>query len=384
MRLKFFVATLTGFLFTCPLVAQIEFNFSGYVVDFPAYERMNAVLSGLIGVDQDQFVNVARIRLRPTLNLWTGAFLSLEYEVNSVYHSSELFFAEPSGQRSGQVVDLTWNPVNTIHHSILHFVDRLYFRQTSDVADLTIGRQRIAWGTGRVWNPTDLFNPISPTNISRIEKDGVDAITAKFHFGSFTDLSVVYNPEKDFERSNVGLRFRTNYSGYDMSLMGGVFDERFVIGADFAGNLFDAGLRGEGIVSVDRHDAGLDFVKFILGIDDQLSSRLYAMVEYHFNGEGKKNKLEYELTRLINGEIINLSQHYGVVEATYLIHPLVTATTMYMRNFNDGSGYVGISISYSMTQEFSLSVGGQIFHGDDYDEYWYYPNALYLRADLYF
>ena len=46
--------------------------------------------------------------------------------------------------------------------------------------------------------------------------------------------------------SNGGFRFRTNYSEYDLSLIGGYFDKRIVIGGDFAGNLFEAGVRGEG------------------------------------------------------------------------------------------------------------------------------------------
>ena len=30
---------------------------------------------------------------------------------------------------------------------------------------LSVGRQRIAWGSGRLWNPTDRFNPVAPTAI---------------------------------------------------------------------------------------------------------------------------------------------------------------------------------------------------------------------------
>lgn len=364
--------------------AQYELTFSGYVMDVPVGQRINSTVARFLQADREQFLNVTRIRLRPTVVLWDNAQLSLEYEVTSLYHSTSMFFPLQGEKNNRQVWDLTWNPVHESRFSVLHFIDRLYWKQSFGFGDVVVGRQRIAWGTGRIWNPTDLFNPLNPTSFAKIEKDGVDALQMKFHLGSFTDLALVVNPQNGWHTSNVGFRFRTNVNEYDFSLVGGYFNDRIVAGTDFAGNLFDAGVRGEGIVSVAPTHPDSNFAKFIVGVDYQFTSKLYALLEYHFNGEGTTDKMSYELARLIEGDILNLGRQYVTISGSYLIHPLVTLMLSLTSNMVDGSQFIGASISFSVEENVMLAVGGQLFRGDDFTEYWYYPNALYLKADIYF
>jgi len=364
--------------------AQDWLSFSGYVMDVPVYQRVNGTLARFFGSDRDQWLNVARVRLRPTASLWGNARVALEYEITSLYHSAPLFFDIQTTRNKRQVVDLTWNPVNQPKYSVIHFVDRLHLDQSLGFADIVIGRQRIAWGTGRIWNPTDLFNPINPTSFAKIEKDGVDAVLTKLTFGDFTDLTLVYNPQEGWNTSNAGFRFRTNYAQYDISIVGGHFDKRVVMGGDFAGNLFQAGLRGEGILSADRHNLSSSFAKYILGIDYQFTSKLYGLMEYHFNGEGAKDKLAYDLLRLARGETINVGRDYLALQASYLVHPLVNTMLSYMRNLDDKSQFVGLLVSCSVTDELAVALGGQLYVGDDFTEFWYYPGAVYVKADFYF
>ena len=235
-----------------------------------------------------------------------------------------------------------------------------------------------------MWNPTDLFNPINPATFDKIEKDGADAVSVKLYLGSFTDLHVVYNSQSSFDEHNLGVRFRTNAAEYDWSAVLGYFDKRYIIGGDFAGNLFDAGVRGEGILSIDEQEVEPNFVKFIIGLDNQFTSRLYALIEYQFNGEGRTDQSSYDLSRLVAGEILNLSKSYVFVHASYLLHPLLTASLSLNANLNDGSGFVGVLASYSMTENLYVHVGGLVFYGDRFDEYWYYPDSAYLKGEWYF
>ena len=93
---------------------------------------------------------------------------------------------------------------------------------------------------------------------------------------------------------------------------------------DFAGNLFDAGIRGEGTFSMSKDTPDSNFVKFIFGIDNQFTSKLYALIEYQYNGEGTANKYNYDLLGLINGRIINLSRNYLDASVSYQLTPLLT------------------------------------------------------------
>ncbi len=356
---------------------QYEASFSGYVVEIPAYQGARWPVA-------EHFLNLARLRGRSNLNLWSNARLVLEYEVSSLYHSIPNPIGSAEEEVNRQIVPLRWTPIDEPRHRVTHYVDRFHFDQTLGDWDMVVGRQRIAWGTGRVWNPTDLFNPLNPTNYGKIEKDGVDAALVRVHLGSFTDISAVLNPQKDSKTTNAGFRFRTNFSEFDVSVVGGMFDDRAVLGGDFAGNFLTAGVRGEGIISAASDQLDANFAKLILGIDYQFTSKLYGLLEYHFNGEGATAKSKYDITRLAKGLIVNVGRNYWTVQMSYLIHPLVNTLFSYTRNMDDGSLFLGIGISSSPANEVGVTVGGQLFAGEASSEYGRYPDSFYIKAEFFF
>ncbi|MBM4168605.1 MAG: hypothetical protein FJ215_05555 [Ignavibacteria bacterium] len=364
--------------------SQDWLEFSGYGSEFPIYQRLNETLARLSRSKQDQFANVGRIRLRPRATLWSGAFFSLEYEIISAYIESPVNIFTSGDKSRRQIVDLTWNPISTPNHSLVHFVDRLFVRQSLGAIEITLGRQRISWGSGRFWNPTDLFNPLNPTVFSKIEKDGIDGLLVKLFLGSFSDLSVVYNPEDNLKNGNVGARIRSNISEFDLSVVGGRFDDRMIVGGDFAGNFFDAGIRGEILVASSRNRDRPEFLKYVFGLDHQFTPDVYALFEFHFNGEGKSETQQYEMSRLLAGEVLNVGRQYLLLQSIILVHPLVSLSVVSLSNIGDRSGMLGGSVTYAWTNECTVGMGGQLFYGNDLTEYWYYPKTLYVRADLFF
>lgn len=370
--------------------AQIDYDVTGYAVDLPIYQRTNETLSDLLGIDKNNLINISRIRIKPQFYIGDNSRINLEYEVASIYFNSPSRFYQITNRMTNrQILDLSWNFVKRDKFRINHFIDRLYFRHGFTFGNITVGRQRISWGTGRIWNPTDLFNPINPTNFSKIEKDGADAVSFTWNIGNFTDLELVYNPVNQVslsdEDTNIGARFRTNFGEYDVSVMAGSFDDNRVAGLDFAGNLFDAGVRGEGIYNFGNNlNTGEDFIKFILGLDYQFTPELYALMEYQYNGEGKTNKSRYEFERMISGEIINLNRNYICLSASYLAIPLLNLSLTNTFNLNDKSGYISLTGTYSLKDNFDASAGLQTTFGDNFTEYWLYPSSLYLKCDYYF
>ncbi len=285
--MKFYKNLILIFLLLSSIsFAQFGYSFSGYVVDLPIYSINNEELAKLTSTQQKQYLNLTRVRLRPEIHLWSGARMNIEYEIDALYSPQKNLFLFNNVSTNRQIVNLKWNPINNDNWNVTHYIDRLYLRQGFSWGNVIIGRQRISWGTGRIWNPTDLFNPINPANFSKIEKDGADAVSLMYYIGNFTDLNIVYNPQDKLNKSNAGFRFRTNFDEFDVAVIGGYFDKRIVAGGDFAGNFFDAGIRGEGIISMDKNDISQNFVKFIFGMDNQFTSKLYGLFEYQFNGEG--------------------------------------------------------------------------------------------------
>jgi hypothetical protein len=377
--LLFFLSILISNLYS-----QVNYNFSGYVADLPVYSINNADLANLAGIDKNQVTNLTRIRLRPEIYLSPLTRLGIEYEIDAEYSKQNPISLINQASTNRQIVNLKWTITDQNNITISHYIDRLYLRQGFDWGNITVGRQRIAWGVGRIWSPTDLFNPINPANFGKIEKDGADAASLTYSFGNFTDVNLVYNPQQKINSSNAGFRFRTNIDKYDFAVVGGYFDERVIAGGDFAGNFFEAGIRGEGIISMDKNDLNSNFAKFVFGMDNQFTSKLYALLEYQFNGEGAENKFNYDLLGLIDGRIINLSRNYLDVSASYQLTPLLTVTFLINSNLNDGSGYLSFSGTYSLSDNSTVTAGALTTYGNKFTEYWYYPTSFYLQGELFF
>lgn len=370
-------------IFVCTAWAQVRTSFSGYIVDLPVYS-FNTGNTSLFFQQQNQFLNLTRLRLKPQIFLWSDSRINIEYEVDALLGDNANNSGLSATEQNRQLVNLRWNIASGSGHMLSHYIDRLYFRQGFNWGNIIAGRQRISWGTGRVWNPTDLFNPINPANFSKIEKDGADALSLTCYLGDFTDFNLVYNPQDKFKKNNAAFRFRTNFETYDLAVIGGYFDRRYVAGFDFAGNLWVAGIRGEGIISMDKNDLSRNYTKLVLGIDNQFTSKLYAMIEYQYNGEGVTDKYSYDLRRLVKGEIINLNRNYLFISSNYLFTPLFSGTISNNLDINDGSGFVNLSLSYSVTANSSLTFGNLITYGKEFTEYRYYQNSAYLQAELYF
>ena len=383
--IKKLVFLICIFLSFSTLKAQVDYSFSGYAINFPIYSVVPKSLAELSNSKQNQFSNLTRVRLRPTVYLWDGARFNLEYEIASLYFNAQnVFLGSAIGKTKTQIIRMNWIPVNENNFRLNHFIDRLYFKQNFKAGNIILGRQRISWGTGRTWNPTDLFNPNNPANFSKIEKDGADAVSLNYYFGSFTDLNIVFNPNEKISNSNFAARFRTNVGEYDFSLMSGRFDKRIVAGLDLAGNLFESGIRGEGIISFDENNTSDNFIKFILGIDYQFTAELYALIEYHFNGQGKTDKQNYDVQKLASGEILNLNKNYLNVSGNYQLSPLLSFGLSNIFNLNDGSGIIALTANYSIITDLYVNAGSQITYGSEFSEYWYFGSSFYMQIEYYF
>ncbi len=361
-----------------------DLDFSGYVMEMPVYESIQPDFARIANTSQSGFSNLTRLRLRPTLHIGDNTKVGMEYEMDALYFSQDISFGLTSTAPLRQAISLHWDLLTKKHFTLSHYIDRLYFDHEFSFGKLVLGRQRISWGTGRVWNPTDIFNPINPANFGKIEKDGADAASMKFYLGQLTDLQFVYDTEYHFKSSNYAARFRTNILGYDLAVLAGSADRRLITGGDFAGNVWTAGIRGEALVSEDPSKPEGYYVRWILGMDYQFNDKLYGMFEYYHNGQGTLDRFGYDLTALYEGKILNVAKDYLAVSGSYQLTPLVTIMLSSISNFNDGSGYLAGTVNYSASDNTSVALGALYAHGKTFTEYWYYPQAYYLKLDTYF
>ncbi len=145
-------------------------DFSGYCVNFLTYQSLKSEFADMFGIDKNLFLRILRLRFRGGLDVgWDSKFYA-ECEMSGIYHSANLFVNLAELFLRRQILKLRWNLKSGERFGLFHFIDRLYFTKNFEVGNLTIGRRRISWGTGRIWNPTDLFSPINPANFTKLRK----------------------------------------------------------------------------------------------------------------------------------------------------------------------------------------------------------------------
>lgn len=364
------------------------FEFSGYIYELPSYQQFPDLplnLPGIEDLEGDWFAtNLLRIRLRPQVNLPHNISIISHYEINSFASELQTPINQLNIRTNRQAINLKWLIYEEGKSFALHYFDRLFAIKYFNFGELSVGRQRVSWGVGRIWQPTDLFNPINPANFSKFERDGADVVMYKHYINFFSDLDIVYNFADDERSHNFGARYRTNFNEFDISIMSGYFDNRYVLGGDLAGSIYGVAIRAEGILSANENDFNENFIRGILGADFQFTDKIYAMLEFQYNGEGKSEKDNYELIRLFNGEILNVGKLYLAGQISYRIHELWSVNLLNTTNLLDGSGFIAPAIRYDVSDDASFTFSGAFFYGDTGAEYAYYSTAVFLLAQFYF
>ncbi|MCB9497714.1 MAG: hypothetical protein H6686_12580 [Fibrobacteria bacterium] len=123
-------------------------------------------------------------------------------------------------------------------------VDRAWAQWGGQDWKLVLGRQRVNWGMALAWNPNDFFNAYNVLDMDYEERPGSDAVRLQVY--SFDPLQLDLVAKADGSANEVGaLRLGWNLLRYDFQAIGGWYHDRGVAGAGWAGNLWQAGFKGE-------------------------------------------------------------------------------------------------------------------------------------------
>jgi len=388
LKIKPFKYIVVFFAITLNIYSQYDFNCSGYIFTIPTYQNLGDSPNYFFPakqINRNQYSIFTKIRLRPVFELWDDARLEAATETRINIAQLTNPFVTTNSIYSRQAIDMTWNLYENGDFKVDEYIDRLFFKQTFGDFELTLGRQRINWGVGRVWQPTDRFHPINPANYVKIEKTGADALSFKYFFGLLTDAEIVVNFKENIKNYNYGLRVRTNFSPFTTSLILGYFDNEPNAGFDLSGNIAGAGIRTEGIYAYNKEHPDSSYMRFIIGIDNQFNSKIYALIEFQYNGEGTTCKYRYDFMKIITGKMMNTGVYYLAETLNYQIHPLLILSINLMQNINDGSGYISPFVMWSALENLSINAGGMFAYSNIRSEFWYYPKtSVYLTAQFFF
>jgi hypothetical protein len=248
--------------------------------------------------------------------------------------------------------------------------------------DLRLGRQRIAWGTGRFWSPVDVLNPPNPIALEREERLGVDAALLEHKLGPLSKISAVYAPRQESDASTTAVNWHSNARGIDYSWIAGRFASERIVGGDLATQLGDAGIRAE--LTHNNPDQGASYVRSVFGLDYAFANTLTLSGELYYNGAGATNEAAYDFAALFSGRIQNLARRYLGVYASYEITPLVKSVNYFVFNLDDQSRFVSPAITISLRANLDLMVGAQLFSGHAGSEYSRLSDVYFAQLQWFF
>jgi len=372
------IALFFTFIFLLPAYPQsLSLRFSGYA--------KNLTIHSTSILENDAYLlNLSRFRAQGIADLGTSVHAEIWLD-NELLAGDFLTTADFELSRTFErptFFDLDWTIAENERSRFQQAIFRAFATVYAGPAELTLGRQRIAWGTGFVWNPTDLLNPFNPTAIELEEKAGVDAVHGVLPIGVLSRIEAAFAPGRNELDPSFAARASSNFEGYDWSLMMGSFQNDNVVGGDFAGYISGAGFRGEFAYTLAEDDK--DYLRAILNVDYNFANGLYFFVEAYYNGQGKTDKTEYEFTDLLSGRSFNLAQHYVAVSATKDITPLFRASVYSILNLNDNSSLLGPTLTYSLATNLELAASVYFFIGPQGSEYGALKNSYFAYLQYYF
>lgn len=281
-------------------------------------------------------------------------------------------------------------------------IDRLYFDFTHKALQLTAGRQRIAWGTTHVWNLTDLFNPMSILNFDYEEKPGADALRFQYFTGPVSRMELVYKPGKDKYGTTVAALWTTNTLQYDLYLLGGLQNNRWVIGSAWDGYIRGGGFRGELKLSEQasegpplndpylrrqgtpyRDDENPVFSAALSG-DYTFPNSFYIHTEALFNSNGVSRDAGLYQSQAMKAGLLSPARWSLFQEFAYNVTPLTRATIFTLWNPDDGSTITVPMIDWSVFTNWDLTLVGFLASGGNQTEFGAYGKAAFIRLKFSF
>lgn len=360
------------------LDSEPSWRLSGYVLNL--LTRSTTVFPA-----GDRYVlDLNRLRLKVAGRPLDAARIDLQYDnevlLGSYVHTRQ--FALSANRVSPTSLDLERTYATGPNVAGRHRLYRATLTWSGGENNITVGRQRIAWGSGRFWSPLDILNPFDAARVEREEREGIDAVLLDRDIGALGNVSGVVAPRTAGSRAVLAGYVHWNANGTDYSALVGTVRGEDVIGADFSGQIGGLGIRGEATST--QPDSGRRFMRLLLGADYGFANTLTVTGEVYFNGQGSSRRTSYDFTGLFEGRIRNVARRYGAIALSYEITQLVRLLAYGLVNLDDGSRLVWPGVEYSLVRNVDLAAGMQSFSGSLGSEYGRLPDVLHFQGKWFF
>ncbi|MCP4037152.1 MAG: hypothetical protein GY733_09470 [bacterium] len=381
---------------------------------------------GLVG-EHDVAQGLTRLRIGADFVLREGFSAAVSYDNQLGYGVLDTLERQlASGGGAGSFLGAEAVLDSGRHHQWRHELYRGYLKFETQHFELSIGRQRVAWGVGRLWTPIDRFSALPPLSVQPDVTPGIDGIDTRFNFDGFNYLQFVYAPGEQRRFARYAARFHGVAWDADWSIMGGLFEEAPSVGVDFARNLGDAAIRFEAVFTSPEHEVfeigsskpatPSDYWQIVASFDINLDygTGIYFLAEYLYNqnalgfGEGEAGALlEYfeatdvspspgldaDLGPFVKegtadlfaaSRVVTLATHQLGLQAGYDLTPELRGDLVSLIDISGGSAAFFPNLVYSPLDALEITLGVQLFAGPRRSQYGGSEPLVFALTDWFF
>ena len=269
---------------------------------------------------------------------------------------------------------------------------RLYGGYEDSQNRVVVGLQNISMGVGRIWTPTNLFNP---KNIYALEPDetfGVAAFLYTRHISDTSQLMVIAS-----QKENDSFKYAARYSAFfdfsEVAIDVVNSDETTVLGVELEANLADTGVEVRSEIAYIKNNfmvsainsENREFIQAIVGADYGFENGVTVVGEALYSSE---NFTYDEIRFNLDSEILpNLvySKFYTALSLSYSFNIFLDGSLLYIESFNDkNSRFISPTLNYTINDYNSLILGAMLQDGSKGSEFGEFENTYYFKWVLSF
>jgi hypothetical protein len=264
--------------------------------------------------------------------------------------------------------------------------------QLSPNSILRAGRQKISWGTGFAWNPTNYIGAAKNRADLTTVYPGVDAINYEHTWGQSSGV-LLLKPSSQGRLSDWGWAVKYGFQVLhsDISLSTFRQGDANAFGADFATTIGDFTVYTElasktgkmlyidpGITKLDR-PSDQYYIHGIVGVQGMFSNNWMAQLEYYYNQEGWDDQEAQDYKVYLSSQSVpsdmakyfaDLRQHYlfAMVRKGDLIEDLSLTFSAFW-NMDDQSYLLNPMLEYKLGQNTAADLLLYCYGGDSSSEF---------------
>ena len=262
---------------------------------------------------------------------------------------------------------------------------RIYAGFEDEKNRVVAGLINISMGVGRIWTPTNIFNPKNSFALESDEVFGIAGISYTRHLSDTSHLTTVISQKADSSFKYAGI-YKTFIDEVEVGLNVVKSNETKMIGYEIESNLFDTGIevRSEGSY-IQSSIENKNFFQGIIGADYGFVNGITLTYEIlysskEFSNEQRVLNIDSEIAQNLVG-----SKLYTAVALSYGFNIFLDGSLLYIESFNDkNSRFVSPSLSYTFNDYNTFTLGSMIQDGPKGSEFGSIEDSYYFRWNLSF